>query len=770
MEDEQDRDGCGVIRENWPVSKSCQTSLEENSEEMSDSLTVYEQISSEQQSLQKISCPLGDAEEDVMDPSHNYTQTCGTIVPRCNTDPEIRDLCSGGCEDEEDVEDSVDFSSTQEQKNTCPSSRNLMGDMEDVEVDEEVTAHGGLLPSSVQDKAIDFSEQFTRRLSRRSSLGADGSCDLGCPSSRSESRRSSLSCSTETRDKDKEFRRSTPEAVKETVPDSPFRPDQTPRKKQDTLSKKDLMFIHKIRRYYEHAEHQDASFAIKRRESLSYIPAGLVRNLSRQLNDLKSDEDVALHKRASSITRPTSWAVFSLPGLESESRSKACSSDSKTQNGDETFSKDEEFHPASDMVKVWQEIEVKRLGSSEEHQDPLESTESSCMTTPDQEKRAEISKTSSDSGLGEPLLILEESDEGSTPSKVNKDKSPEFQSHPNQELKIQERHKVNHSPLPRIISLRSANEEDLILQDMEKMKNKVFQLARQYSQRVKNSRPVVRQRPKVTESNFMPKSLSSVMEEKPSGKEKGLPDRTLSLDLNEQDLVQDSKSTSPSSSVCSPGSPQFSYFCRLDIQRPQSPVQMENFHWPDVKELCSKYSNRGQKSISHPYPMGRSVSFPDRTMDHEHERSKASRTLSCSSSCNFTMQRATSTDPEAVPSLCRVNYLDHNLEAQHTHEKPDSCCVTGHRTLSSENDLIMVEKVCRVKQGLETDDSSESRVRWDAVARSELALINSSEQDVRFGAWVCGGHPSCSLEETENSQQNLVKNLREKFQNLSSYT
>lgn len=242
----------------------------------------------------------------------------------------------------------------------------------------------------------------------------------------------------------------------------------------------------------------------------------------------------------------------------------------------------------------------------------------------------------------------------------------------------------------------------------------------------------------------------------------GLPDRTLSLDLNEQDLVQDSKSNSPSSSICSPESPPFPYFCRLNIQRPQSPVQMESFHWPHVKELCSKYSIQGQKSVSHPHPMSRSDSFPERTLDREQERSKTSRTFSCSSSCRRT-QRASQIDPaEGVPSLCRVDSLDHHhhLESQHTHEQPDSCCVPG------ENDLIMVEKVCWVNQSLETEDNSESRVRWDA----ELALLDGTEQDVRFGTWVRGGQQPCSMEETENGQQNLVKNLREKFQNLSSYT
>ncbi|XP_056623490.1 pleckstrin homology domain-containing family G member 3 isoform X2 [Triplophysa dalaica] len=754
-----DTDGCCITAENWSMSKSRPASHEQKCQQMSDGLTFVEQSSSELHGSQKISCPLGDAVEDVMSPSHSYTQTGGTVVHRYNTDPAIRDLCNGGGAEEEDLEDSVCFSSPEVQDKKEISQ--LMGNMDDMEIDEEVAAHGGLLPSSVLDKASDFSELFPGSPSRGISLGADGSCDMGCPSSRSESRRSSLlSCSTEIREK--EFRRSTPEPVHQTAADRSFRPDQRPQKKNDTLSNNDRMLIHKIRRYYEHAEDQDASFAIKRRESLSYIPAGLVRNLSRQLNDHMSDEDMALHKRASSIMRPTSWAVFNLPALESESRYKECIYDSKTSDGDEMCSKDEEFRPASDMVKVWQEMEVKR--SSEEPPDSLEITESSCTTTPDQEKRAEISKISSDSGLGEPLLILEESDEGSTPSRVNtrleKDENHEFQSYPNQEHKVQERHEVNHSPLPKIISLKSANEEDLILQDMEKMKNKVFQLARQYSQRIKNSRPVVRQRHKVTESHLMANSLSSVIEEKPLAQEKGLPDRTLSLDLNEQDLVQDSENTSPSSSICSPGSPQFPYFCRLNIQRPQSPVQVESFHWPDVKELCSKYSNQGQKSISHRYPMGRGVSFPERMLDHERE-------VSCSSLCNFTTQRATNTDLEAVPSLCRVNSLDHDLETQHTRQQPDNCCVTGHRTLSSE---IMVENVCRVKQSLETEDRSEGRGRWDAVAQSELALIECTEQDVRFGVWVRGGQQPCLTEETQNSQHNLVKNLREKFQNQSSYT
>lgn len=452
-----------------------------------------------------------------MDQSDNHPEMCGTLMARCHTDPEIVDFNNGGREIGDNIKaDSVDFSSMEE--GTTPSRSNLSEDVPNMEVDVEVPS--GLLFSSMLDKASDIPERCTSSLSQSSSLGVEGSFDLD---SLEDRRNGLLSGGAEPHEKDEsqEFRRSTQEQLTETVPDSPFIPDQRPQMKQDTLSKKDRLLIHKIRHYYEHAENQDTSFAVKRRESLSYIPPGLVRNLSQQLNVL-ADEDVALQRRESSVTRPTSWSVFNLPGLDNEKKAKDNSDLLVSANGKESVlgprNGNEQFQPASDMVKVWQDMEVDITGSSEEHRD----LENSQMTTPVQETKAETIKVSSDSGFGEPLLILEESDESSTSSPINsileKDKMQEFQSHPNEDRTF---HKVNHPPLPRIISLRSANEDDLVLQDMEKMKNKVFQLARQYSQRIKNSRPAVRQRPKVSEINFVPKNLSSVMEERPPGKEKG---------------------------------------------------------------------------------------------------------------------------------------------------------------------------------------------------------------------------------------------------------
>ncbi|KAK7153455.1 hypothetical protein R3I93_011387 [Phoxinus phoxinus] len=748
---EQDREG---YWENWPMNKSSQTPCKEKPDDMNETLTLFGQGTTEEHSS-----PNTGSEEMRMDQSDDYPEMCGTLMAGCHTDPEIVDFNNGG----RDVKKhSVDFSTTEE--GTTPSRGNLSEDVHNMEVDVEVP--GGLLSSSMLDKASDIPERCTSSLSQRSSLGVEGSFDLD---SLEDGRNSLLSGGPDHHEKDKsqEFRRSTPEQLTEIVPDSPFVQDQRPQIKQDTLSRKDRLLIHKIRHYYDHAENQDASFGVKRRESLSYIPAGLVRNLSQQLNDL-ADDDVALHRRGSSVTRPTLWSVFNLSSLDDEKKAKDSSDFVVSANGKESVigpqNGNEQFQPASDMVKVWQDMEVEITGSSEEHLD----LDNSQLTTPVQETKAETSKMSSDSGLGEPLLILEESDESSTSSPINnileEDKVQEFRSH-----RIEDRtfHKVNHPPLPRIISLRSANEDDLVLQDMEKMKNKVFQLARQYSQRIKNSRPVVRQRPKISEINFIPKNLSSVMEERPPGKEKGMPDRTLLLTLYEQDIIPDSNTTSPPSSLCSPGSPQLPYFCRLNAQRPQSPVETESFHWPDVKELRSKYKSREDVSAStHPFPVGRSNSFPERFPDdgETSEKSGASRSLSCSYS--VTVQRSTSTDStcssktleaESLPSLCRVKSLDFDVGTSHALEQPDEFFDSGLDTLSN---LIVVERATR------GEDSNENQLKWDDFSQSELA--NSKEQN--FSAWMDGGHPSCSFEKAENGQHSLVKNLREKFQNLSSYT
>lgn len=419
-----------------------------------------------------------------------------------------------------------------------------LGEEEDDEVSSE-TEPRSILPTSVLDKASVIAEHFASSHSRQSSLTADDAFSLGCPSSQTGSRRSSvLSLNVEllVKEETQEMNCSSPEPVmlklgpeslaKASLGDRLVTPDQRPQTKPDTLSKKDRMLIHKIKQYYEHAEQQDANFSIKRRESLSYIPAGLVRNLSQQLNGLPTEEAVVSHKKASKITRPTSWAVFDLSGLEKEKNSNEVMDTEiltiidrkeamdRSQQGVQVLGKDEDFQASSEVIRIWQDMEVEISGASKEAQDASKDNMNGTVANSSQDQKGQ---ESSCTDLGEPLLILEEFDNSiagqgtSTLAPLSKfqGKEHDLGSSLYTDQKLQETQKIRHAPLPKIVSLRSDSEEDLMLRDMEKMNNKVFQLARQYSQRIKDNRPVVRPRAKVSENNFRHKKLSVVEDKTP---------------------------------------------------------------------------------------------------------------------------------------------------------------------------------------------------------------------------------------------------------------
>ncbi|XP_071618434.1 pleckstrin homology domain-containing family G member 3 isoform X3 [Heliangelus exortis] len=57
-------------------------------------------------------------------------------------------------------------------------------------------------------------------------------------------------------------------------------------RRESLLSNRDRLLLEKIRSYYGHAEHRDAAFSVRRRESLSFIPKGLVRSNISRLNGL----------------------------------------------------------------------------------------------------------------------------------------------------------------------------------------------------------------------------------------------------------------------------------------------------------------------------------------------------------------------------------------------------------------------------------------------------------------------------------------------------
>lgn len=379
--------------------------------------------------------------------------------------------------------------------------------------EEEVVLSGnkGILPVSVLDQAGVIAEGFMSSLSRRSSLVSE-ELAFSSPFVHSPS---ALEVETEV------VANFTPEPQETQLQQAPVHePEErtlSEGERRSTLSKQDRLLIHKIRRYYEHAEHQDANFSIKRRESLSYIPAGLVRNLSQQLNVGPRDQAAPAYRKSQSRNRPTSWAVFDLPGLGKSKNTqhhkvlelKISPFEAKAWSQSGADPREEAFRPSADMLRVWDDMEMDQKGQ------------------PISEEACDDSRTVLDTDILE-ISMREEPPQGPIesencpPSNESSTSSlrttfPAVQEESPQESTTQEKNHFSPAHLPKTVTFQKCAEEDQILEEMGRMKNKVFQLARQYSQRIKNNRPLVWQRNRGTNPESF-KNVPSAQEK--SGKER----------------------------------------------------------------------------------------------------------------------------------------------------------------------------------------------------------------------------------------------------------
>ena len=345
-----------------------------------------------------------------------------------------------------------------------------------------------LLPPSVLDQASVIAERFVSSFSRRSSLALEDGKSSGFGTPRLTSRSSSV-ISLEDSEKGLAPRGSTtdslgsqlpPEAdismgvaaesdpsVNGTEPQSPgcpAEPDRPSCTKESKLSSRDRLLLDKIKSYYESAEHHDAGFSVRRRESLSFIPKGLVRNSVSRINSLPRPDPEPLaplgHKRQVG-SRAASWALFDYPGP------------GQARAGDPAPITDAEFRPSSEIVKIWEE-----------------------MASPEGSPRKGAGQGQANSfDLHEPLFILEERELGAI-TEESAAASPESASpteppspaHLAQELKelVKELSSGAQgelvSPLhPRILQLSHVMDSHV----SERVKSKVYQLARQYSLRIK---------------------------------------------------------------------------------------------------------------------------------------------------------------------------------------------------------------------------------------------------------------------------------------------
>eukprot|EP00073_Rattus_norvegicus_P047755 XP_017449958.1 PREDICTED: pleckstrin homology domain-containing family G member 3 isoform X4 [Rattus norvegicus] len=629
-----------------------------------------------------------------------------------------------------------------------------------------------LLPPSVLDQASVIAERFASSFSRRSSLAAeDGKCSgLGTP--RLISRSSSV-LSLEGSEKGLARWSSTgdslsnppaPEVIigTDTVTDTgpsvngteslsagsgcPTELDRSScKKKESALSTRDRQLLDRIKSYYENAEHHDASFSIRRRESLSYIPKGLVRNSVSRFNSLpKPDSEPAApvgYKRPGS-SRPASWTLFDLPGP------------SRADEGDPAPITDAEFRPSSEIAKIWERMESSerspRTGSGQSQANGFE--------------------------LQEPLFILEEHELGAITeeSAVASPESASPTEHPSpahlaRELKelVKELSSGVQGELvtplhPRIMQLSHVMDSHV----SERVKNKVYQLARQYSLRIKNikaARPPLHWE-KATPDGDEPIPSNSGLPveagELSGGKARRKP--VLSL-LSYEQLVAQEPGTSKSSSAVETSPRRFSFSpsavsprttspgSRSSARSPLSPFDTETFNWPDVRELCSKYTSHdktAQAESSWPRSLlvNRSRSLPENIIEPP-VSGKADYCCSLNTNGRQGDGEASQPPPPESPPQSQLN-------------GGEALYVTADLTLENNRRVIIMEKGSHPSStmGLEEDSGKEPSssvvLKGQGQGFQESAEHQPKEDSPRDSA--------------DTNKQGRVRNLREKFQALNS--
>ncbi|XP_073348676.1 pleckstrin homology domain-containing family G member 3 [Pagrus major] len=752
-------------------------------------------------------------------------------------------------------------SATTDSDSKTLSSEESSEDEDDVKESEENEAETtSILPSSVLDKASAIAQHFTNSI-KRGSVAQDDARSIGCASPRLPSRTgSSLSLSAEPTDRPLQLNSicsdpaetfgMTDLTMLSPRDDSLFDAERSIRRRRDsTLSKQDQMLIGKIKSYYESAENQGVTFSLQRRESLTYIPTGLVRSSVSRFNSIPKDETVQANSSdsttsssldpslAGSNTRGHMVSSESLDSCKSDQRSTVREDSGESQRSRSQCVQDnppenEEFRPSSEMIKIWQtmEREITRSQSEdkgrERYREAPQSSRATDVTLSDTTKTQNKS-CDRQSGASDLSTITEES---RSPSPLKLKASAVNQSGSLKDsLKVfGEDNVVLRAPVPRVAQLKAEAEEERPSEDpnqldeVDKTKSKVLHLARQYSQRIKTTKPVIRQR---SQGILMgKKSLPCVVEEESAGKPSlTLPlvshNRPVSLALSPVDQSHPltpglTCSWTGNSRVVSPG--------RAGSCSPISPPQsssIEGFDWPDVQELRSKYSDhsRSQRSL-----VSRGQSLPEQMYDGGLRRHS-----SCSSS--FLPDGASGEVPSNKPCgswdasreerkkrLHRANSLDPRLsEAQMTELQKlqgqaanvnyDGYYVAAEAPLPNdpEHKMIIMEKLpepesepagskeddednyvqirsptsrekisilavidrCRLYQ--ESDEykqREEVKTKTEPARSQELDTTAASSNDRDDESQKTSSN---SRQKTKTDQQSIVKNLREKFQSLS---
>uniref|UniRef100_I3KRH0 Pleckstrin homology and RhoGEF domain containing G3 n=1 Tax=Oreochromis niloticus TaxID=8128 RepID=I3KRH0_ORENI len=755
--------------------------------------------------------------------------------PEHFTDPTPSNI-SNSCQKSDDLKHEVDPEPTEEPSSATPdldlktlssgeSSEDEDNEKEIAEKEGEATS---ILPSSVLDKASAIAQHFTNSI-KRGSVAQDDARSLGCPSPRLPSRSgSSLSLSAEADDRPPrlcsfvadpaETFGGTDLTMLSPRDDSIFDSDRSIRRRRDsTLSKQDQLLIGKIKSYYENAENQDATFSLRRRESLTYIPSGLVRSSVSRFNSTSTSSTSTVdptsaesHSALPQNTQDLMGCSGSLDSLKSEQRStdpedSEGSQRSRSQSVQDNLSDDEEFKPSSKMIKIWQAME-RHITKSQSEDEGQDRTKEAPVTS----RISGLSfptKNSSQESRASDLSTIKEESTSPMPLKPKASEVNRTGSVRDTLKMFGEEAAVLRAPVPRVTQLkveaekeRPSSASDQVV-EVDKMASKVLHLARQYSQRIKTSSPVVRQRSQGL--LFGKKSLASVVEER-----EGIPSLTLplvshkqatSLPLSPVDHVRSlTLGFTSSSRGVSPGRPH--------SRSPLSPPPpLEGFNWPDVQELRSKYS---ANSCSQKSAVSRSQSIPEQfdSSLRRHSSCPSGRFLTDEASSRVPSQRPhrnwDASWEERSKRLLRANSLDPRLSESQMSDLQklqdqvanDSYYIAAEAPLTNdpEHKIIVMEKFpepeetardkkdesyvqirsptsrekisimavidrCRAYQ---ESDEYQQREELKAKTEQNKSTAVSADQDVSQKMRSTSG-PKVE------GQQSIVKNLRERFQSLS---
>ncbi|XP_068109544.1 pleckstrin homology domain-containing family G member 3 [Hyperolius riggenbachi] len=712
------------------------------------------------------------------------------------TDSDIPDPLENGVS--ENTDDSKTFSS------------------EEDEGEAPVHESTSILPPSVLDQASVIAERFVS-FSRRSSLALEDGKVIGCTTPKLTSRSSSL-INLECTDKipyqngTSEFVQShnsvicdSDEANVEAAPkrvnsvENVFEEKERCKRKESFLSFQDRQLLDKIKTYYDKAEHQDATFSIKRRESLSYIPAGLVRNSIFKINsqpkfDGKQGNTTRQRLGSSSsnangeISRPTLWTESS---SVTNKRDTGESSHYKPhpppapRNGvkEQSISiSDEEFKSPAEMTKVWDEIEKQSSWNQSHEEARIDAKETSIRHQ---------DKAENDLQSNEPLIIVEESDlhtiKEESQAPTPEDRSPQQINSPTNKMGFSDQDfKTPDKIHPTILQLAGCMDGDLT----EKMKNKVFQLARQYSQRIKCNKPVPHRRLRDLEEDMRRGSLPSVQEEKAEYRCKLKP--MLSLPTYDHIVIQEHSPTTPTSATFSEKSPKRLSFGsesprtsspgRLDCKSPLSPVKTEKFHWPDVRELRSRYASTAGSSKS--FPVNRSHSVPDKMMDSPSD-SQSKNPLSHSYSMNMKQSESENGIAEEIRASGEAPSETSNVNG--IVEILNNCYyISAEAPLENNKKVIVMEKLPSASAHELEDDDTFVHIR-SPTTREKISLkavierCKAYQESDEYKAREEHSRPNSSINSVQElskpepqlvtnndtALQCRVKNLRAKFLNSS---